>query len=250
MELLAALPAKDSYDRADLKTLLESDFEAGMTLVRLFLDFSKDEFRGALQIAHGKKETGVKSFRADPESFLSALENLGALEKMTATVRTPLTWRDLLIERLKSGRGSAIKGQKRGKMLEDFVEQLVLQVFGEGNYDIRCRFVGASGQSTEKADFAIPSRQDPRILVEAKAYGATGSKLTDILGDMARIVEQKRHDTTLLLVTDGTTWRDRANDLRKLIQMQNLGQIARIYTTKMQVDLADDLVRLKSDHDL
>jgi len=143
-----------------------------MTLVRLFLDFSKDEFRGALQ------------------------------------------------------------------------------VFGEGNYDIRCRFVGASGQSTEKADFAIPSRQDPRILVEAKAYGATGSKLTDILGDMARIVEQKRHDTTLLLVTDGTTWRDRANDLRKLIQMQNLGQIARIYTTKMQVDLADDLVRLKSDHDL
>lgn len=123
------------------------------------------------------------------------------------------------------------------RALEDFVETLVREVFGEG-YDARCRFVGAKGTSTEKADFAIPSRSDPQILIEVKAYGATGSKQTDVLGDIARIVEQKRHDTDLLFVTDGVTWKERDSDLRKLVEMQNEGRIARIYTRRMRDTLA------------
>ena len=71
----------------------------------------------------------------------------------------------------------------------------------EGKYDTRCRFIGATGLSTEKADFAIPNREDPRILIEVKGYGATGSKQTDILGDIERIANQKRSDTHLLLST-------------------------------------------------
>ena len=156
----------------------------------------------------------------------------------------------MLVERLKTGRGSAIKAQVRGRFLEDKTEEIVQAVFGIGHYDARCRFVGANGQEDEKADFAIPSRADARILIEVKAYGATGSKQTDILGDMGRIVGKKRHDTTLLFVTDGITWKLRANDLRKLIEMQNEGRIARIYTSKMFPDLRQDLLRLRSEHGL
>ena len=112
-----------------------------------------------------------------------------------------------LIKRLKTGRGSAIKGQSRGRALENTVESIVLSVFGGGCYDVRCRFLGARGTSTEKADFAVPSKNDPRILIEAKAYGATGSKQTDILGDISRIIAQKRHDTNFLLVVDGVLGR-------------------------------------------
>src|SRR6476661_3237109 len=101
IQVLGSLPARDSYSRADLRTVLESNFEAGMMLIRLFLDLSQDEFRGALKAIQGKAGVGVKSFRSDPDAFLAALEKLGALEKITATVQTPLTWRDLLIERLK-----------------------------------------------------------------------------------------------------------------------------------------------------
>jgi hypothetical protein len=67
---------------------------------------------------------------------------------------------------------------------------------------------------------------------------------------MGRIVGKKRHDTTLLFVTDGVTWKLRANDLRKLIEMQNEGRIARIYTSKMFPDLRQDLLRLRSEHGL
>ncbi|MFQ5760978.1 MAG: DpnII family type II restriction endonuclease, partial [Acidiferrobacterales bacterium] len=83
-----------------------------------------------------------------------------------------------------------------------------------------------------------------------KAYGATGSKQTDILGDINRIIEEKRHDTTFLLVTDGVTWKARANDLRKLVTMQNQGFIGRIYTTAMAGDLQRDLRQLMAYHGL
>lgn len=122
----------------------------------------------------------------------------------------------IVADHLKGGRGSAIKGQSRGRNLEDCVEKVVAAVFGKGNYAPRCRFTGASGLSTEKCDFAIPNAQDPSILLEVKGYGATGSKQTDIIGDTTRIIQEKRHDTSLLLFTDGITWKARVSDLKNL----------------------------------
>jgi hypothetical protein len=178
------------------------------------------------------------------------MEGMGLLERMAEAVNRPLVWHDILVERLKGGRGSAIKGQSRGRSLEDFVEQLVVQVFGENSYDARCQFRGATGTSSEKADFAIPAKSDPGILIEVKAYGATGSKQTDVLGDISRIVKQKRHDTHFLLVTDGITWRERTSDLGKLVELQNVGKITRIYTQSMAEQLEGDLWQLKREHGL
>ena len=250
MRLVDVVEEKTSYTTADLKKILEADFDAGLVLIQLVLDLSKDELTGSLRDSLAGTGIGSKAFRSDPDTFLQGLVSLGTLESLRVVVGTPVTWRDLLAERLKTGRGRAIKAQKRGKFLEDKTEEIVREVFGIGNYDLRCRFVGATGQSDEKADFAIPSKGDARILIEVKAYGATGSKQTDILGDMGRIVSEKRHDTTLLFVTDGTTWRSRASDLRKLIEMQNQGKIARIYTSQMFPDLRQDLLRLRSEYGL
>lgn len=204
--ILQAIPDREVYGPAEVKALLATDFTAGLTAVRLLLDMSKDEFEPALRVAMGGGAAGKKRFASQPVSFVQALVDLGVAEALQALHDRPVTWRDILVERLKGGRGSAIKGQARGRSLEDFAEVIVRKVFG-GGFDARCRFVGAKGTSTEKADFAIPSRDGPGILIEVKAYGATGSKQTDVLGDIARIVEQKRHDTDLLLITDGTTWR-------------------------------------------
>ena len=93
-------------------------------------------------------------------------------------------------------------------------------------------------------------KKDPAILIEAKAYGATGSKQTDVLGDITRIVNEKRGDTHFLLVTDGVTWRERVNDLRRLIELQNHGKITRIYTQSMADRLESDLKQLKQEHGL
>ena len=251
IQLLKAISDKKRYDKKDLEKLLDQDFAVAFTTVRLFADISKDEFIMQLKDQLGAEGgTGVKRYREDKSAYLKALANMGVVQKMTAAVNRPLHWSDTLIERLKGGRGSAIKGQKRGRGMEDFVEEILLRVFSPASIAARCRFTGAGGESTEKADFAIPNATDPHILIEVKAYGATGSKQTDVLGDISRIVDQKRNDTDFFLVTDGITWRERPNDLRKLIALQNQGAIRKIYTKSMADELEEDLVSLKSSHGL
>ncbi|EQD76906.1 hypothetical protein B1A_03199, partial [mine drainage metagenome] len=170
--------------------------------------------------------------KSDKRVFMDALANMGLLNSMDETVNRPAVWSDILVERLRSGRGKAIRGQKRGRNLENFVEGIVESVFGQGNYETRCQFVGANGE-TAKCDFAIPTKTDAVVLIEVKGYGATGSKMSDVIGDLEKILKQKRHDTILILFTDGITWKRRIADLEKIIEMQNKGLIARIYTTLM-----------------
>jgi hypothetical protein len=250
---LEGLPPKPVYTREDLTGMFNLDttsrreFDAALTVVRLFLDLSKDEFTAELRDRMGKGN-GIKKALTNPDLFFGAMEEMGLLENMAAAVNRPVIWSDLLVERLKGGRGSAIKGQCRGRVLEDFVERMIIHVFGEEAYDLRCQFLGATGISSEKTDFAIPNRKDPAILIEAKAYGATGSKQTDVLGDISRTVTEKRHDTHFLLVTDGITWRERTSDLGKLVALQNLGKITRIYTQSMEKQFEEDLWQLKGEH--
>lgn len=250
VRLIARLPQKDEYCTEDVERLLENDFHAGVTVVRLVLGLSKDEFTVAMRAALGPGGAGVTRFRKDRQAFLRAIDSLQVAPALSDLVNTPISWRTILIERLRFGRGSAIKGQRRGRSLEDFTERVVRRVFSDVGYDTRCRFLGSTGTSTEKADFAIPNKDDARILIESKGYGATGSKQSDILGDIEKIDAQKRHDTHLLLVTDGVTWQRRVNDLRKLVEMQNQGRIARIYTQSMVDELEEDLRDLRRDHSL
>lgn len=260
IQRLQQIPQQARYTRADLLKLLDAQhtpegvkpkdyFEAGLTAIQLFLDLSKDELRAHLRERIGGT-LGITRARQDPDGVCAALEEMGILSRMDVTINTPVGWRDLLTERLKGGRGSAIKGQRRGRRLENFVEQRLIRIFGRGSYDVRCRFTGATGTSTEKTDFAIPSKDDSVILIEAKAYGATGSKQTDVLGDITRIVHEKRDDTHVLLITDGITWHDRSSDLNKLVTLQNQGKIARIYTQSMAGQLEADLRQLKDEYGL
>lgn len=246
---LTALEQKPEYGRADMEALFTGDFEEGLLCVRLFLALSADQMRAALSAELGPGGSGRKRFDADRTQYLEALEHLGLPEKMAATVNYKPVWSDILVERLRSGRGSAISGQKRGRGLEDFVEGIIEEAFGKNAYQARGTFVGEQGK-TAKFDFAIPDRLRPRIILEVKGYGATGSKMTDVIGDLDAIIDAMRRDTTLLFVTDGLTWKARAADLRKIVERQNEGKIARIYTTGMREQFLDDLRTLKVEHGL
>ncbi|WP_421874884.1 DpnII family type II restriction endonuclease [Marinoscillum sp.] len=228
-----------------LKGLLEKNFDAGITLFRLVLEQSKDEFTETLKALFfdNKYGHGKISFRNNPNEYLAVLENYGLVKAINTLISRKYTWKEVIQERLKMGRGSAIKGQKRGKNLEDFVEVLVQQVFDK--FEIRKSFIGANGLSTAKADFCIPSTQHPSIVIEVKAYGATGSKQSDVIGDVRKIIDEKRSDTYFFLVTDGVTWTARMRDFERLIEYQNLGDIYRIYTQQMRDDLLADLKQIK-----
>jgi hypothetical protein len=196
----------------------------------------------------GEAGIGVQGYHADQNQFIGDLLSMGLLEAMAAEANRELHWSDVLVERLRSGRGSAISGQRRGRDVEDFAESIVQRVFGV-NFQVRCTFAGPRGQEA-KCDFAIPSKAAARILIESKGYGATGSKMTDILGDIRTIIAAKRPDTAFLFFTDGLTWKQRKSDLRKIVEFQNNGDITRIYTFAMAEQFEQDLRQLKAEYRL
>jgi len=248
---LKTIPIKESYSIEDLQILLEKDFEIGLLISRLFLGLSKDAFMPLLKSKTNGVTCGVTLYRNSPGVVLRALDSLGIPGKMTEFINRKMHWTDVLVERLRSGRGSAISGMKRGRNVEDFVENIIKKVFltqpgGELPYRARCNFIGKNGKEA-KCDFAIPGRDRPDIIIEAKGYAATGSKMTDVIGDIIKIIEAKRNDTHLLFFTDGITWRERQQDLRKIIAYQNNGDIRRIYTYAMAQQLEYDLITLKGE---
>lgn len=245
--LIQSIPVKKSYTNDDVGILFDENFDAAFTAAYLFLGVSKDEFQDRLA-AVLPAPNGVKRFRNDRAKFLNALEELDLPSAMTAAANFRPAWTDILIERLRSGRGKAIKGQTRGRDLEDFTQALLQEVFG-GQFERGGQFTGVSGKSA-KCDFAIPNRRKPVIIIEAKGYGATGSKMTDVYGDAEKIIQAKRSDIAFILITDGITWMRRLNDLRSLIKMQNDGSILRIYTTRMAAQFRDDLRQLKEEFGL
>ena len=248
IDRLKAFSAKDHYTSADVGDLLTQNFEEGKLICRLFLGLSKDRFEGLLANALGKGGTGVKRYQADPDEFLEALEELGLTEAMTAETARNLHWSDRLVERLRSGRGSAISGQRRGRSVEDFAESIIKKVYGD-TFEARCTFQGRHGR-TAKCDFAIPGKNDPRIVIESKGYSATGSKMSDVIGDIEKIIVAKRSDTAFLFFTDGVAWRQRQSDLRKIIDYQNNGDIMRIYTYSIAERFEGDLRQLRTEYRL
>ena len=259
IERLAKIPVKEAYTEADVRQIIENDkalatltaqdLEDGLLIVRTFLGLSKDQFTGVLAAALGDGGSGLTRYKKDPGYYLSALVDLGILDTMVTEITQPPHWTDTLIERLRSGRGSAISGQRRGRSAEDFAEDIIKKVFGESGYGVRATFTGKSGQ-TAKCDFAIPDKGTPRIVIESKGFAATGSKMSDVIGDIQAIIKAKRSDTAFLFFTDGLTWRQRTSDLRKIIVLQNEGDIMRIYTQSMASQFEADLRTLKAEFGL
>lgn len=257
IERLRSIAVRETYGAEDVQRLLDDDFEDGILICRLFLGLSKDQFVSVLREVRDTSKSagapahagiGVKSYRADRAAFLADLLSTGLLEAMAEEANRKAHWSDVLVERLRSGRGSAISGQRRGRDAEDFAEAIVRKVFGD-QFQVRCTFQGPRGHEA-KCDFAIPSRAEARILIESKGYGATGSKMTDILGDIRTIIAAKRPDTAFLFFTDGLTWKQRKSDLRKIVEFQNNGDITRIYTHAMADQFEKDLRQLKAEYRL
>ncbi len=246
VQKLLEFPAQRQYSPADVRALLDEDFDDALLIIRLFLGLSKDQFLAHFR-AIRTEGPRVTTYRNDPERFVEALIELGVLGAMEAEVNKVGHWSDALVERLRSGRGSAITGQRRGRGVEDFVQRIVGGVFGD-RFDARCTFQGPRGNA--KCDFAIPSRKEPCILIEAKGYAATGSKMTDIIGDIEKIISVKRGDTSLLFFTDGLSWHERRSDLRKIVEYQNRGDITRIYTKAHAVQFEADLRQLQAEYGL
>ena len=175
---------------------------------------------------------------AEPRRVAQALVDLGVTQRISEQMNHKWEIEDVLIERYKMSRGRAVAGQRRGRSLENDVEAVLKEIGAPFQRGVT--FMGQKG-ITAKCDFAIPTKQHPKIIVESKGFEATGSKLTDFLGDVLKIGQAKEYHTYFFIVTDGRGWHNRQSDLRKIVDYHQDGLVDMIYTRARLSQLRDDV---------
>lgn len=223
----------------DLTEALEEKPEF-LDVCRLFLGKGQESVAHMLGDHLGSRRLTWTSLRSlanqAPKKMATALAALGLPEIIDQHLSRRWEVEDILIERYKMSRGRAIAGQKRGRGLEDEVATVLSMVglpFVRG-----VTFASKKGQ-TAKCDFAIPTKAKPKVVIEAKGFEATGSKLTDFLGDILKIAQAKDYHMYFFLVTDGRGWHNRASDLKKIVEYHQEGLIDMIYTRQRLDKLAE-----------
>lgn len=133
---------------------------------------------------------------------------------------------DVLIARAGT-RASATAAGRQGRKVEDEIEVVVS---GLGlSYETRTRFVGRNGRSAP-CDLVIPSGVGAEIVVAAKGFDSTGSKLTDAVREIEEIADVRMARQFVIAVIDGIGWKNRISDLRKIHQLWTDRQIDGMYT--------------------
>ena len=226
---------------------LLADHEGALDILRLLTGQGQEPMAHGICDALGGMHCGWSRLRTlsrkEPVRVADALVRVGLLEVIRDQVWRDWTINDVLLDRYKLGRGRAIAGQSRGRGLENAVEAILRQI--EVPFETRVTFTGSDG-TTAKCDFAIPSRKDPLIVIESKGYEATGSKLTDFLGDVLKIKQAKGYHMYLFVVTDGRGWFNRRSDLKRLVDLHSDGTIEMIYTRARLSRMADDIRQIWS----
>src|SRR5882724_7987842 len=104
--LVQSIPLKETYGPDDVGAMFDESFDTAFTAAYLFLGVSKDEFQDRLaKVLPG--QAGVTRFKRDRTAFLKALDELDLPAAMSTAVNFKPSWSDILIERLRSGRGKA-----------------------------------------------------------------------------------------------------------------------------------------------
>lgn len=237
---------RSTVDQPLLSTLLKQEAYA-LDVFRLFLDLSQDVIANEINARGLGGDFSSLRTKCDEHSARIAeiLVELGLIDAIKAHRSRDWKLEDILLERYKQTRGRAIRGQRRGAAVEDAVEEILRQLQQEIglSYDARTNFINRSGEEA-KTDFTIPSRNEPQIVIEAKGYEATGSKLTDVLGDILKILQVKDSGMRFFFVTDGIGWYRRLGDLRRIVEYQQRGEIEMIYTRKTLPQLKEHIKEL------
>jgi hypothetical protein len=250
--LVAGIPAVVERIRAigpelDAVTLaaLLKEQPLALDVLRLLAAEGQEPMAHRICDALGGKRRGWDALRVlarkSPEEMATALAAIGMPDRVREQVWRQWTINDVLVDRYKLGRGRAIAGQSRGRGLENEVEAILRRI--PVQFETRVTFTGAGGV-TAKCDFAIPTREEPLIVIEAKGYEATGSKLTDFLGDVLKIKQAKGYHMYLFVVTDGRGWFNRQSDLKRLIELHESGIVEMIYTRARLSQLAEHVKQI------
>lgn len=152
---------------------------------------------------------------------------------------------DVLVARAGT-RATAHAAGVQGRKVEDEIEAIVK---GLGlSYALRTRFTGRNGR-TAPCDIAVPGgNEDARIVVAAKGFDSTGSKLTAAVTEVTDMSDVRTPTQYVMAVIDGIGWKNRQADLRRLHTLWADQAIDGMYTLstldQFRIDIKSAAIRV------
>ncbi|GAA12231.1 hypothetical protein [Gordonia alkanivorans] len=165
--------------------------------------------------------------RTQPVDLVTWLDAEFDLVRMLRTqLERTYTFADILVARAGT-RATATRAGASGRRIEDEIEDIARDL--DLNYTTRSRFVGRNGR-TAPADLIVGDPNSADIVVAAKGFDSTGSKLTDAVREIEEMAEVRLPTQLVLAVIDGIGWKSRQSDLRRIHQLWATRQIDGMYT--------------------
>lgn len=165
--------------------------------------------------------------RSQPVELVSWLDAEFDLVRMLRVQMTrTYTFADILVARAGT-RVTATRAGASGRRIEDEIEDIARDLGLD--YTTRSRFTGRNGR-TAPADLIIGDPETADIVVAAKGFDSTGSKLTDAVREIEEMAEVRLPKQLVLAVIDGIGWKSRQSDLRRIHQLWADRQIDGMYT--------------------
>lgn len=133
---------------------------------------------------------------------------------------------DVLVARAAT-RARAAQAGESGRKVEDEIEAIAKDLGLQ--YQVRTRFTGRQDR-TAPCDLVVASSIDAQIVVAAKGFDSTGSKLTDAVREIEEMAEVRKPNQFVMAVIDGIGWKSRIADLRRIHEKWADGSIDGMYT--------------------
>ncbi|MEV8223861.1 MULTISPECIES: hypothetical protein [Dietzia] len=222
---LSELPTRDLDE---ITTWIQGNPDS-VPVLGLTVGLSREKLKNTLRQHLGSSSWKLLA-RTKPRQVAEVLDREYALlTSLEAQCDRTYGFGDLLVARAGT-RVTATSATTAGRMVEDRIEAVANNL--NLSYDTRGRFTGRS-KRTAPCDLAVPGAgSEALIVVAAKAFDSTGSKLTDAVREVEEMAEVRTPSQFVYAVIDGVGWLSRTSDLRRLHALWLVRAIDGLYTLR------------------
>lgn len=233
----AGLAGLGVVDRASLAAFIRGQADA-VPVLGLAVGLTREKLKNVLR--HHLGSSGwITLARERPDDVIAMLdENYEVVRLVEEQRGRTYDFGDVLVARAGTRRTATDAGAT-GRRVEDEIEEVARDLGLP--CATRTRFEGRNGQ-TAPCDLAIPGGgRDALIVVAAKGFDSTGSKLTDAVREVEEMAEKRLPTQFVMAAIDGIGWKSRLNDLRKIYDLRSSNQIDGMYTLEGLGEFRQDL---------
>lgn len=196
-------------------------------VLALAVGLSQEKFKNTLR-HHFGTSGWITLARIRPAELVDMLDKeFDLIRLLQVQLRRSYGLGDVLVARA-GGRVMASMGSQSGRRVEDEIEAIANDLGLP--YVPRTKIVGRANR-TAPCDLAIPAGQNNAlIVVAAKGFDSTGSKLTDAVREIEEIADVRLPEQFVMVVVDGIGWKSRQADLRRIYDLWAARHLDGMYT--------------------